>query len=254
MIAYGTGSGKRLVEKCPGLASLGESLANARRAFRNWRRTRPFWGGLLIIVGASELFVSEQPPLTVVTHIGIQNLGYVSPGFMLAFGQAPLPDVADNVIQSPGAYLTPGFMLICGVLLWLTPFARIYHSLLAILLALWSWITSNLGGFVIGMLIGAIGGALAFAWMTDAQYEASASFRNIPGIGLLCQALDAVSRLKAREIPQQAEQAESDVDIVPGKVLGRRLPEKGGRLIGKAVFFVRARQSLRDIGRNFGHS
>lgn len=210
LIAYGAGSGKRLVEKRLGLALLGESLTNVRRAFRNWRRTRPFWGGLLIIVGASELLVSEQPPLSVVTHIGIQNLGYLSPGFMLAFGQAPLSDVADNVIQSPGAYLTPGFMLICGVLLWLTPFARIYHSLLAIVLALWSWITSNLGGFVIGMLIGAIGGGLAFAWMTDAQYESSGPLRSNPGIGLLCRALDVISRLKARVLPQQAKQADSD--------------------------------------------
>jgi hypothetical protein len=246
VIAYAAGSGKRLVEKRPGLASLGEPLTNARRAFRNWRRTRPFWGGLLVIVGASELVVSEQAPLSGVTHIGIQNLGYLSPGFMLAFGQAPLPGVADNVIQSPGAYLTPGFMLICGVLLWLTPFARIYHSLLAILLALWSWITSNLGGFVIGMLIGAIGGALAFAWMTDAQYESSGSLRSNPGIRLLCRALDVISWLKPRVIPQQAEQADSElIDIVPDRMLGRQPPESGGSLIGKVVFFVRARQSLR---------
>lgn len=246
MIVYGAGSGMRLVEKGPGLASLGESLTSARRAFRNWRRTRPFWGGLLVIVGASELLVSEQALLSVVIHIGIQSLGYLAPGFTQASGQAPLLGVADVGVRSPGAYLTPGFMLICGVLLWSTPVLRIYHSLLAILLALLSWTTSNLGGFFIGMLIGAVGGALAFAWMTEAQYEPSRLLCGNPGIGLLCRALDVIPRLKARVMPQQAEQADSErIEIVRDKMLGRRPPESGGSLIGKVVFFVRAHQSLR---------
>ena len=35
---------------------------------------------------------------------------------------------------------------------------------LAAILALGSWLTSNLGGFVIGLLLALVGSALAFAW------------------------------------------------------------------------------------------
>jgi len=173
VLAYRAGLCRRLVERLLRPAWARESLANARHAFRSWRRTRPFWGGLLIIAGASELLLSEQAPLPVVTYIGIHN---------------------------PGAYLTPAFMLMCGLLLWLTPIARSYHSVLAILLALWSWITSNLGGFFIGMLIGAIGGALAFAWTADTEDEPSGLPRK-PRIGwpsLARTARTVTSRLKAR--------------------------------------------------------
>jgi Family of unknown function (DUF6114) len=199
VIGYKPGSGTKRVEKRPTGASLGESLAHARHAFRTWRRTRPFWGGLLIIVGASELLASEQAPLPVVTHIGIQGLGgYLIPGFITVSEQAPLPVVTSIGIQGPGGYLIPRFMLICGLLLWLTPIARGFHSLLAISLALGSWITSNLGGFFIGMLIGVVGGALAFAWTTDADYRSPGRLRGRPWIGLRSWALDVTFRLKER--------------------------------------------------------
>jgi hypothetical protein len=89
------------------------------------------------------MLVSEQAPLRIVTHIGIQGLA---------------------------GYLIPTFMLLCGALLWLNPIDRIIYSLLALFLALGSWITSNLGGFFVGMVVGVVGGALAFAWTTDAEY------------------------------------------------------------------------------------
>ena len=137
---YGSGNGRSRQNPA---RPTGGSLAAARHTFRIWRRTRPFWGGLLIILGASELMVSEQAPLPVVTHIGIQGLA---------------------------GYLIPAFMLLCGALLWLNPIDRIIYSLLALFLALGSWITSNLGGFFVGMVAGVVGGALAFAWTTEAEH------------------------------------------------------------------------------------
>jgi Family of unknown function (DUF6114) len=114
-------------------------LSDARLNFRLWRRTRPFWGGLLAVVGAGEILSSEQGPFQVVIHVGIQGLA---------------------------GYLIPVMMLLCGVLLWFSPAQRAFYSLLTIVLALGSWITSNLGGFFIGMMLGLVGGALAFAWTT----------------------------------------------------------------------------------------
>ena len=224
---------RRRVALRPARASPVESLAYARRAFRDWRRTRPFWGGLLIIVAAAELLVSEDGPLPVVTHAGLQGLGYLFPGFMPTSGQATLPVVANiEIHRPPGAYLTPEFMLICGVLLWLTPFARVYHSVLAIFLALWSWISSDLGGLFIGMLIGAVGGALAFAWMTDAHFESAVLPRPKPAIALPSWALEVISR-KALTAPQMEGVSRSiepaDLDEHPAEPY-RSLEADGARL------------------------
>jgi hypothetical protein len=119
-------------------------LRDARRAFRLWRRTRPFWGGFLVSAGACEILSSEQGPLDVVIHIGTQGLA---------------------------GYLIPVMLLLCGILLWFSPAQRTFYALLAMVLSLGTWITSNLGGFFLGMILGLVGGALAFAWTTDSDRQ-----------------------------------------------------------------------------------
>jgi hypothetical protein len=106
-------------------------------AWRRWRHTRPFWGGLLIIVGGAEMLLSEQAPLPIVIHVGIQGLA---------------------------GYLVPIVLVLCGLLLWLSPVQQTFYSVLAVVLSLASWITSNLGGFFVGLMLGVVGGALGFAW------------------------------------------------------------------------------------------
>jgi len=53
---------------------------------------------------------------------------------------------------------------VCGLLLWFHPVQRIFYSIVAILVALAALIESNLGGFLLGTLLGIIGGSLGFAW------------------------------------------------------------------------------------------
>jgi uncharacterized protein DUF6114 len=125
-------------------AVISARLRDARSAFRIWRRTRPFWGGLLITCGAGEILLSEHGPLQVVIHIGAKGLA---------------------------GYIVPVMLLLCGILLWFNPAQRAYNSLFAMALALLSWITSNLGGFFIGMLLSLVGGALAFAWTPDSERQ-----------------------------------------------------------------------------------
>ncbi|HEY2075971.1 MAG TPA: DUF6114 domain-containing protein [Streptosporangiaceae bacterium] len=124
----------------PGGAA-GEPVNGVRQdafgAFYRWRHSRPFWGGLLVLLGGAEILLSERAPLPVVIHVGIQGLA---------------------------GYLVPAILLLCGLLLWFTPEQRTFYSILAVLLALGSWITSNLGGFFVGMAMGLVGGSLAFAW------------------------------------------------------------------------------------------
>ena len=112
-------------------------LGRIRLGFRGWRRTRPFWGGLLILLGGAEILFSEKAAFKVILHIGLQGLA---------------------------GYLLPAVMVLCGLLVWFTPAQRTFYAILSVLLSLGTWVTSNLGGFIIGMLLGLIGGSLAFGW------------------------------------------------------------------------------------------
>ncbi len=109
----------------------------AWRAWRRWRRGRPFLGGLLIALGGAEILLTERVPLRVILHIGPEGVA---------------------------GYLLPAVMVLCGLLLWFTPQQRVFYSVLAVLLSLGTWITSNLGGFVVGLALGVVGGSLAFGW------------------------------------------------------------------------------------------
>ena len=85
---------------------------------------------------------------------------------MLLSELASLPLVIHIGLHGLASYLVPVLLLVCGLLLWFHPPLRTLYSVLAILLALGSWITSNLGGFFAGMLLCLIGGSLAFAWVS----------------------------------------------------------------------------------------
>jgi hypothetical protein len=130
----GAGDGSGAHELATGRASRSR---RARLAWRRWRRSRPFWGGLFIVVAGSEILASVKAPLPVVMHVGLGGLA---------------------------SYLVPVIMLLCGLLLWFNPDQRLFYSMIAVIMALASWVTSNLGGFFVGILFGLIGGSLAFAW------------------------------------------------------------------------------------------
>ncbi|MFJ7150749.1 DUF6114 domain-containing protein [Streptomyces sp. NPDC100445] len=111
-------------------------------AFRGWRARRPFWGGLLLALGGGEILLTEKASLKVVLHIGMQGLA---------------------------GYLLPGLMVLLGLLILFNPSQRLFYSITGILLSLGTWLTSNLGGFFVGLLLGATGSCLAFGWLPDQQ-------------------------------------------------------------------------------------
>jgi hypothetical protein len=112
-------------------------LRRARLAFRSWRRGRPFWGGVFVLLGAGEILYTYSAPLGVVVHFGLYGLA---------------------------GYLVPAMLALLGFLIVFDPAHRTFYALLSVLAALGTWLTSNLGGFVIGMLLGVLGGSLAFGW------------------------------------------------------------------------------------------
>ncbi|WP_371614887.1 DUF6114 domain-containing protein [Streptomyces sp. NBC_00454] len=108
-----------------------------RRRLRAWRRTRPFWGGLLVILGGTELLLVPLSPLTVLVSLGLGGIAAIGIGIAL---------------------------IAAGLFLWLLPQTRAYVSIHALLLSVLSFVATNLGGFLLGMLLGIAGSALAFGW------------------------------------------------------------------------------------------
>ncbi|MEV4640056.1 DUF6114 domain-containing protein [Actinoplanes sp. NPDC049548] len=106
--------------------------------FRHWRRTRPFWGGLLLLLSGLELFFSANLTL------GDMQVHFGPEGFL--------------------SYLLPLLLLLCGALTWVTPAQRLFYGILGLLTAVYSLIGLNFGGFALGMLLGILGGALVLSW------------------------------------------------------------------------------------------
>ena len=55
---------------------------------RRWRRTRPFWGGLLLMLGGAELLLVPLSPLTVLVSLGLGGLAALGIGLALMVGGA----------------------------------------------------------------------------------------------------------------------------------------------------------------------
>ncbi|MEV4123189.1 DUF6114 domain-containing protein [Micromonospora sp. NPDC049645] len=110
----------------------------AWRLFRRWQRSRPFWGGLLVALAGLEMFAS--------TRMTLNGLSFHSGATGLL------------------SLLIPVILVTCGVLLWFTPAQRLFYSVVAAVTAVYSLIGLNLGGFFVGLLLGIVGSALAFAW------------------------------------------------------------------------------------------
>ncbi|MEU8192302.1 DUF6114 domain-containing protein [Microbispora amethystogenes] len=107
----------------------------------SWRRSRPFWGGLLVLIAGLELL-------------------------SIPFATKALP----LVIQSGtvgATYLIALVLVILGLMIWLQPGQRAFLGVVAVLVSIASFVYANLGGFLVGMLLGLVGGALAVAWAPE---------------------------------------------------------------------------------------
>lgn len=108
------------------------------RRFTRWRRSRPFWGGLFTLLAGLEIFGTTQMSLGGLTF----QMGPT--GFL--------------------SWLIPTILTVCGLLMWFTPQQRMFYSIVGAVTAVFSLVAVNLGGFLIGLLLGMIGTALGFAW------------------------------------------------------------------------------------------
>ncbi|MGC5660223.1 DUF6114 domain-containing protein [Micromonospora sp. WMMD723] len=122
----------------PPYAPTGPGSGRGWRSFRRWRRSRPFWGGLLTVLAGVEMFAS--------TRMTLNGLSFSS--------------------GATGLYslLIPIILVTCGLLLWFSPGQRLFYSIVAAVTTVYSLMGLNLGGFFLGLLLGLVGSALGFAW------------------------------------------------------------------------------------------
>jgi len=114
-----------------------------RERFRAWRHTRPFTGGLLVLLAGLELVLI--PLMGDLGHGAIKLVIYIGIGGV--FG------------------VLIGLLLVAaGIMLWVQPVHRVFYGIASIVLGIVSFPASNLGGFFIGMLLAIVGGSIGFAW------------------------------------------------------------------------------------------
>ncbi|GAA1818243.1 MULTISPECIES: DUF6114 domain-containing protein [Brevibacterium] len=124
------------------------------RGFRHWRRQRPFIGGVFVVLGGIELFFSGQ--------LDTGNI-------QIQFG-----------IEGLQATVIPLALVLLGVLAITMPTHHVFYGILALIVAIYSLVGVNLGGFVLGMLLASIGAVLVVAWMGP---RATASGTEASGTG-----------------------------------------------------------------------
>ena len=176
-------------------------LAGWRRGFRHWRRTRPFWAGVITLAAAYEL-------------IAVPNLKFG--GLTIQQGIAGI-----------ATWLMAALMALMAMVMWFQPHLRVIAGISTILFALASFLTSNLGGFLLGMLLGLVGGSLAVAWdVKKPTAEAPAEpviAGDEPGDGENVRGLDLV-----RPEDEGADAGYGSISDQPTEPQQKALPSGGG--------------------------
>lgn len=108
-----------------------------RRAVRRWRRTRPFWSGVYLIAGGLEIPAVPLSPLPVMISLGIAGIASLAIGVIL---------------------------IVAGLFMWFAPRHRHFVGIFAMIVSISSFVAANLGGFLLGMLLGVLGSAMGVAW------------------------------------------------------------------------------------------
>lgn len=127
----------------PGLRT---KLADWRRDFRPWREQRPFVGGVLVALAGLEMLLSGP--------IRLDQLGM---NIVLQFG-----------MEGAQATLLPITLILLGILSIAQPVHRIFYGVIALAISVYSIAGVNLGGWVVGFLLGVIGGIIVVSWAPPA--------------------------------------------------------------------------------------
>ncbi|MFD8702887.1 DUF6114 domain-containing protein [Kitasatospora sp. NPDC059648] len=111
------------------------------RHWRDFRRTRPYWGGKLAMIAGVPILYFPYAHLT--------------------FGGLT---IAMSTTAGAGSLIIGVLMIILGLTAWFQPAVRVFAGIATILLTLVSIPVSNLAGFGLALLPGLIGGGLMVSW------------------------------------------------------------------------------------------
>ncbi|WP_405535388.1 DUF6114 domain-containing protein [Streptomyces sp. NBC_00075] len=148
-----------------------------KRKFRDWRGARPFWAGLLVLLGGV--------PIMYFPYYSLQ-IGHLT--------------MAMSTTAGAGSLIIGVLLVVLGISLWFQKHVRTFAGTAAILLALVSLPVSNFGGFLIGFLLAMVGGALAIAWA--------------PGVPESKYGDPAKPESAAAPVAAEADGADADADAV----------------------------------------
>lgn len=118
------------------------TFTRLRLRFRHWRGTRPFWAGLITLLGGVPIAYFPYATL---------KLGTMSLTMATTAGA--------------GSLIIGVLLWTLGLTMWFQAATRVFAGVAAIVLALVSLVVSNIGGFIVGFLLALIGGALAVSWV-----------------------------------------------------------------------------------------
>ena len=121
-------------------AGSNEKFEQANRGLTGWRKQRPFGAGLCMIFAGVIILMPAYLSFEV-SNIMIQI----------------------STISGVSTLLVGVLLIVCGLMTWGQPQARILTGVAAMLLGFVALPTSNFGGFVIGTLFALIGGAWALS-------------------------------------------------------------------------------------------
>lgn len=151
-----------------------------RERFRAWRSTRPFAGGLLML---------------------ISGIIMVAPAYFTVQISDLL--VMISTISGVSTLLIGALLIMFGIGTWMQPYAATYLGVLGIIVAIIAVPTSNFGGFFVGSLLGIIGGALALGWEREPKRRSDAAsiLAVVVGVGVVAPLLCDEPKVTAQESP-----------------------------------------------------
>ncbi|MBA4085961.1 MAG: hypothetical protein C0493_13730 [Kytococcus sp.] len=124
-----------------------------RARLRTFRRTRPFWGCVVLTTAA---YFIISPILTTVSATVRMGTAAVS------------------------GWVVGAIMLAAAGVSLVAPSQRHFAGIVAMIVSVASLVLTNLGGYVLGMVFGIVGSGMIFAWSPDLQVRRGARHRREP--------------------------------------------------------------------------
>lgn len=134
------------------------AVRSGGRAFKRWRRRRPFPAAVLLVAAAVMILL---PPY-----------------FTLRLRDLV---ISINTVGGASALVIGGLLIIGAVVVCVRPKHRVIVGSLAVLLSLIALVTANFGGFLLGTVFGLLGAALCLAWTDQPAQPRTTAGKDLPG-------------------------------------------------------------------------